>query len=63
LHWPLGLIALLALSLGLLLGLAGSWLFQVLPLRVQLSRLRRSAMATEPAGSELVKTPTDDTNA
>jgi uncharacterized integral membrane protein len=62
LRWPLGLVALLALSLGLVLGLAGSWLFQVLPLRVQLSRARRNTAAAGPAGSELVKAPADDTN-
>lgn len=42
LHWPLGLLLLAALAVGLLLGLMLAWLFSVLPLRMQLRKARRS---------------------
>jgi len=40
LEWPLGLLVLSALSAGLFLGLAWAWFFTILPLRVQLRKLR-----------------------
>jgi len=40
-NWPLGLLMLAALSTGLIIGLVFAWLFKVLPLRVQLRRVRR----------------------
>jgi uncharacterized integral membrane protein len=41
LSWPLGLALICALALGVLIGLALSWLFSVLPLRLQLRNARR----------------------
>jgi len=49
LDWPLGLLLLLTLSVGLLLGLGMAWLFQVLPLRLQLRKLKQAAGAREKA--------------
>ncbi len=40
--WPLGLALIIALALGVLLGLLLLWLFSVLPLRVRLRQARRS---------------------
>ena len=40
LEWPLGLLVLSALSAGLFLGLGLAWFFTILPLRVQLRKLR-----------------------
>ncbi len=42
LEWPLGLLVLSALSAGLFLGLGLAWFFTILPLRVQLRKLRNS---------------------
>ena len=41
LQWPLGLALLAALAIGLLLVLILAWLFSVLPLRLQLRKLRK----------------------
>ena len=41
LQWPLGLTLLAALAVGLLLGFLLAWLFSVLPLRIQLRKLRK----------------------
>jgi uncharacterized integral membrane protein len=41
LHWPLGLLLLAALAVGLLVGLMLAWLFSVLPLRMHLRKARR----------------------
>ena len=38
LDWPLGLLVLFSMAIGLLLGLALSWLFQVIPLRIRLRK-------------------------
>ena len=45
LEWPLGLLVLSALSAGLFLGLGLAWFFTILPLRVQLRKLRNAGMA------------------
>lgn len=42
-NWPLGLLLLAVLSAGLLIGLAFAWLFKILPLRVQLRKIRRNS--------------------
>ena len=39
-EWPLGLIILSAVAVGLLLGMFLLWFFNILPLRVQLRKLR-----------------------
>jgi uncharacterized integral membrane protein len=41
LDWPLGLLLLAALTVGLLVGLLLAWLFRILPLRMQLRKTRR----------------------
>jgi uncharacterized integral membrane protein len=41
LDWPLGLMLLAALTVGLLMGLLLAWLFRILPLRMQLRKTRR----------------------
>jgi putative membrane protein len=43
LDWPLGLLLLLSLAIGLLVGVSIAWLFTVIPLRLQLRRARRVA--------------------
>jgi len=45
LQWPLGLALLAALAAGILLGLLLTWLFSVVPLRMQLRKLRKSPVA------------------
>ena len=42
LEWPLGLLVLSALSVGVFLGLGLAWIFTILPLRVQLRKLRNA---------------------
>ncbi len=39
-EWPLGLLILSAVAVGLLLGMSLTWFFSILPLRVQLRKLR-----------------------
>lgn len=41
LNWPLGLLLMAALAVGVLLGLALAWLFTVLPLRLKLRKARK----------------------
>ncbi len=41
LDWPLGLLMLAALTVGLVIGLLLAWLFKILPLRAQLRKIRR----------------------
>lgn len=41
LEWPLGLLMLAALTVGLVIGLLLAWLFKILPLRMQLRKIRR----------------------
>jgi len=43
LDWPLGLLLLMALALGILVGSFLSYVLQVLPLRLKARRARRSA--------------------
>ena len=43
LDWPLGLVVLLAFACGILAGLAICWLGQVLPLRLRVRRMQRTA--------------------
>lgn len=45
LEWSLGLLILSALSLGLFLGLCLAWFFGILPLRVQLRKLRSASQS------------------
>ncbi|MCH8056466.1 MAG: LapA family protein [Proteobacteria bacterium] len=45
LEWPLGLLVLSALSAGLFLGLGLAWIFTILPLRVQLRKLRNARVS------------------
>lgn len=45
LDWPLGLVLVSALTLGVLLGVAATWVLQVLPARMALRRARRAADA------------------
>ncbi len=47
LHWPMGLLLLAALAIGVLFGLLLVWLFSVLPLRMRL----RKAQRTQTSGS------------
>ena len=44
-EWPLGLLILSAVAFGLLLGLSLAWFFNILPLRVQLRKLRNQSQA------------------
>ncbi len=44
-EWPLGLLVLSALSVGLFFGLGLAWMFTVLPLRVQLRKLRNASVS------------------
>ncbi len=46
LEWPLGLLVLSALSVGLFLGLGLAWFFTILPLRVQLRKLRKESQSS-----------------
>jgi uncharacterized integral membrane protein len=55
--WPLGLIVLCAVAVGLLLGLTLSWLFGILPLR---SRLRRAVRGERGPGSSAALTKPND---
>lgn len=48
LHWPLGLVLLLALFAGVLLGLLLAWLFRILPLRLQLGRAKARQVPAVP---------------
>jgi uncharacterized integral membrane protein len=38
LHWPLGLVLLSAMAVGMLLAVSLAWFFSILPLRVQLHK-------------------------
>ena len=42
LNWPLGLLLMAALALGVLIGLSLAWLFTVLPLRLKLRKARKA---------------------
>ncbi len=48
LNWPLGLLIMLSLAVGLLLGVGLCWMFQVIPLKVR--QRRRGQAAPEAAG-------------
>jgi uncharacterized integral membrane protein len=56
LHWPLGLLLLIALASGILLGLLISYFAQVLPLRMKLRKQKAEAARAE----RQVMTGTDD---
>lgn len=45
LDWPLGLTLLAALVFGLLVGILLAWLISVLPLRMQLRKVRKSRIS------------------
>jgi len=51
LDWPLGLLILSALSMGLFLGLGLAWFFGILPLRIQ---LRKSRSANQSGSSGML---------
>lgn len=60
LHWPLGLVLLAALAVGLALGVFLTWLTRVLPLGAQVRRAARDAKATRDAEvARLPATPDD----
>lgn len=48
LEWPLGLLLMLFFSVGLVLGLALLFMFQVLPLRLKVRRLQARPARPEP---------------
>ena len=45
-RWPLGLLVLSSVAVGFLLGICLVWFFTILPLRVQLRKLRSEASDT-----------------
>jgi uncharacterized integral membrane protein len=47
LDWPLGLLVMLFLAIGLLLGIAISYVLQVVPMRVQLRKEQRQTRASQ----------------
>jgi uncharacterized integral membrane protein len=47
LAWPLGLLILSFLTLGLFLGLVLAWFFTILPLRVQLRKSRNESKSSD----------------
>ncbi len=53
LEWPLGLLVLSALSVGLFLGLGLAWFFTILPLRVQLRKLRNEGSGSSGVPNKL----------
>ena len=57
LNWPLGLVLVSTLALGIVIGMAGTWLLQVWPARLALRRARAAAGTPDP-----VATPTDSTD-
>ena len=44
LNWPLGLVLVSTLALGILIGMAGTWLIQVWPAKLALRRERAAAV-------------------
>jgi uncharacterized integral membrane protein len=46
LEWPLGLLVLSTLTVGLFLGLGLAWFFTILPLRFQLRKLRNESQSS-----------------
>lgn len=56
LHWPLGLVAMVILCCGILLGVVGTWLLAVLPLRFSNRKIAR----IEPASSTEAEMPVHD---
>lgn len=56
LDWPLGLVLVVALALGILIGSGATWLLQVWPARVAARKARREAEAAKRA----VPSPPDD---
>ena len=56
LEWPLGLIMVASLVVGLLLGVLAVWLARVLPLQLKLRNLRKKIPSEEPASA-----PSEDT--
>ena len=57
LFWPLGLITVIALSIGILLGSGATWVFQVMPAKLALRRERQSVTtkSSTQESTELVK--------
>jgi uncharacterized membrane protein YciS (DUF1049 family) len=54
LNWPLGLTLICALVFGILAGLALSWLFTVLPLRMRLRRAEKGLQGIALTPSDVV---------
>ena len=54
LHWPLGLLILSALAVGLLIGLSAAWFFGILPLRM---RLRSKSLNKGVGKGQALKNP------
>jgi uncharacterized integral membrane protein len=52
LNWPLGLVLVSTLALGILIGLAGTWVLQVWPARMALKRERSAAGAATTSVAE-----------
>lgn len=60
LEWPLGLLLLMALAFGILAGTLLSYVLQVLPLRMQARRARRSAEEIKGPTTAPPASPPDD---
>lgn len=58
LNWPLGLVLVSTLALGMLIGMLGTWLLQVWPARLALKR-ERSAAAAAAATTPLAESGDD----
>jgi uncharacterized integral membrane protein len=58
LNWPLGLVLVSTLALGILIGMAGTWVLQVWPAKLALRRVR-SAAKTAAATTSVVETADD----
>ncbi len=62
LNWPLGLVTVMALALGIILGLAATWVLQVWPLRMALRRANtaRDKALTDQVSARPPVTTVDD---
>lgn len=52
LDWPLGLVTVMALALGVLLGIAATWIIQVWPLRMALRRAKTAGHTATPESTK-----------
>ncbi|KAA9132056.1 LapA family protein [Marinihelvus fidelis] len=61
LNWPLGLVLLASLSLGIAIGVLMTWLVRVLPLRAHLRTVKRRQAESEASASQaLTETASND---